>query len=103
MVEHRARGSWSLDGDPRGFFGGGDNGVSCVSRSFCIAVGQLFDSDSRLVTLRWDGSAWSVVEPVPGAEPVFNAVSCTSKSFCMAVGDPEPETEAPNSSADRRS
>lgn len=99
VLEHRARGSWSRDGDPRGFFGGGASGVSCVSRSFCMAVGQLFDSDSRSVTLRWGGSAWSVVEPVPGAEPVFSAVSCTSKSFCMAVGESEPETEAPNASA----
>jgi hypothetical protein len=72
-------------------------GVSCVSATFCMAVGS---SDSGFdhsgITLlgpiatfagRWDGSAWQVLPtPAVGASPVLDAVSCASPTFCVAVG-----------------
>jgi hypothetical protein len=50
--------------------------LSCVSLSYCIAVGD--------DTMRWNGVEWSRVElPVSGS---LVGVSCVSTSMCMAVG-----------------
>ncbi|HUI02746.1 MAG TPA: hypothetical protein VLZ77_04340 [Acidimicrobiales bacterium] len=60
--------------------------VSCVSRSFCVAV----DAFGRAFTYR---GSWSEAEPIdPDSAQVGNglglsAVSCTSSTFCMAVDD----------------
>lgn len=63
--------------------------VSCVSQSWCVAVGN-----SRGVLVRqtlvllWDGSSWSVV-PSPNLGDGSNSllsVSCLSPSSCIAVG-----------------
>ena len=90
VVERGAGQSWSFDAQAQAI-GAGDNGVSCVSKSFCMTVG--------LGVMRWDGSAWSA-EPVQDAEnAIFDAVSCSSKSFCIAVGDTESDSEARDSSA----
>ena len=65
------------------------SGVSCVSESFCFAVGsRLRRLVSHTLVERWDGKAWSVV---PTTEPgdrrsTLAGVSCASKSFCVAVG-----------------
>lgn len=58
-------------------------GVSCSSRSVCLAVGGV-DSDPGTfpLTERWNGMRWSVASVVRRAA----AVSCTSTSACMAVG-----------------
>jgi hypothetical protein len=67
------------------------SGVSCVSATFCMAVG-FHDSG---VTLRgqtlvesWNGATWSIVpSPSPGAwDNVLTSVSCVSASSCTAVG-----------------
>src|ERR1019366_10052579 len=72
-------------------------GASCVSSSFCMAVGT-FDTKSNAASLitRWNGNTWAVVPSsdtgattrslVP-ADNALNVVSCASVSFCMAVGD----------------
>ena len=74
--------------------------VSCVSPSFCVAVGAA-DSEGRLVSLvgagyaggralveTWNGSVWSIVPTPAGAAAlsILNGVSCVSTSFCVAVG-----------------
>jgi hypothetical protein len=72
-------------------------GVSCVSTTFCMAVGGSdYGLDSTQTTLlgpvetsaeRWDGSSWTVIPtPTAGANPELEAVSCTSETFCVAVG-----------------
>lgn len=38
------------------------NGISCISKTFCIAVGTLNGSSS--LAERWNGSTWGV-EPIP--------------------------------------
>ena len=72
--------------------GTSDNGlleVSCVSVSFCVAVGYQ-DSGSAYLTLveQWDGTSWSTVtSPSPGTNGnVLYSVSCVSVSFCVATG-----------------
>jgi hypothetical protein len=67
-------------------------GVSCVSTSWCMAVGrQQFVSQPYVLSIgeKWDGSAWTLV----GTDPAFGSlnarlsgVSCTSSSMCVAVG-----------------
>jgi hypothetical protein len=66
-------------------------GVSCVSRSLCVAVGSLTPAGGTQVALaeRWNGARWSVDRSArpsaPGAS-ALSAVSCTSRRFCIAVG-----------------
>jgi hypothetical protein len=68
--------------------------VSCVSASFCEAVGTHFDSAGNQVNLAemWDGTSWTIqATPSPQSQfgPVADdlfGVSCVSASFCEAVG-----------------
>ncbi len=64
-------------------------GVSCVSRSWCMAVGGPDQGNGGLFAERWQGSKWSVVRaPLPSGASAsgFNGVSCTSQRACTAVG-----------------
>src|SRR5690242_12047252 len=64
-------------------------GVSCVSRSFCMAVGsRLRRLVGQTLVERWDGAAWHIVPTLAPADRRSNltAVSCSSPSFCAAVG-----------------
>jgi hypothetical protein len=69
------------------------SGVSCPSRTTCIAVGSSGGDYPSALAERWDGSRWHVI-PVPtpgGAQDSFlSAVSCTSASACTAVGEYDP-------------
>jgi hypothetical protein len=63
-------------------------GVSCVSGSFCMAVGDFLSpagNDSALAEA-WNGANWRVLRSAEAAG-FLDAVSCTSVSFCMAVGE----------------
>ena len=70
-------------------------GVSCVSSSFCVAVGD-DEPAGTYYHLEWNGSAWSPMPPPPD-QTLVSEVSCTSASFCMSLGDvaggTAPETE----------
>ncbi len=48
--------------------------ISCVSRSYCLAVGS--------EALLWNGSAWTATGPVSN----LYGISCVSATFCMGVG-----------------
>jgi len=67
------------------------NGVSCVSATDCIAVGEQAGGTATgtLVSAlieSWNGTAWSVVpSPQPGNRALYG-VSCTSAARCTAVG-----------------
>jgi hypothetical protein len=70
------------------------NGISCRSKSFCIAVGYVHIGSGRIkqTTLAelWDGSRWSVLAtPNPAAtrSNELLGISCTSRVACVAVGD----------------
>jgi hypothetical protein len=71
--------------------------VSCVSTTFCMAVGRqnvIYSNFSatyidQTLTRMWDGSAWSVVQsPNMGTAErnLLVSVSCVSPTFCKAVG-----------------
>jgi hypothetical protein len=64
------------------------SGVSCVTTSFCVAVGSVDVSSAAPLIEQWNGTAWSVAQSSPlSTTPTFlSGVSCTSASFCMAVG-----------------
>jgi hypothetical protein len=64
-------------------------GVSCVSRSFCVAVGsRLHRLVSHTLVERWDGTSWRIMPTVGPADSRSNltGVSCVSPAFCAAVG-----------------
>jgi hypothetical protein len=65
--------------------------VSCVSSSFCMAVGQYgYFGGGGTFADEWNGSAWSNVPvvPVPASnQSTMNAVDCVSALACQAVGD----------------
>lgn len=70
--------------------------VSCVSATFCMAVGSTdngLDGAQQPLGLetsaeRWDGSTWTVIPtPAAGPNPALEAVACASATFCVAVGE----------------
>ncbi len=60
------------------------NGVSCVSRHFCEAVGYSAGGRPGAGGEEWTGSAWQP-QAIPGSA-YLTAVSCVSADFCAAVG-----------------
>ena len=66
--------------------GSGLNGVSCVSATFCEAVGYTVNSSGYVgVALDWNGSTWTN-QTLPPSVSALGGVSCVSTTFCMAVG-----------------
>jgi len=67
--------------------GGALEGVSCLSSTFCMAVGYVQAWDfARALAERWDGLGWSIQPtPKPPISRVLD-VSCTSTIACTAVG-----------------
>jgi hypothetical protein len=78
--------------------GGGFTSLSCISDTFCVAVGGGSNGDSGALTsgsgvaVSWDGAAWSdptVYYPAPASgpvtAPVLPAVACTSGPICVIV------------------
>ena len=65
-------------------------GVSCVSASFCVAVGSREPgAATQTLALAWNGSAWTIQStPNAGTDQtnILYDVSCVSASFCVAVG-----------------
>ncbi len=69
--------------------------VSCVTASFCEAVGEHFNISGNQTALaeQWNGTSWKIqAVPLPPPElgsdtrEILNSVSCVSASFCEAVG-----------------
>lgn len=64
--------------------------VSCVSESWCVAVGDYSIASEELLALKWDGAAWTqmtVPAPSGGSYVTWSDVSCVSASWCVAVGE----------------
>ncbi len=59
-------------------------GVSCVTPTHCVAVGQYGENDGRNLVESWNGTKWSVVANPHGYALI--AVSCATSDFCVAVG-----------------
>jgi hypothetical protein len=72
--------------------GGSLAGVSCVSNTFCVAVGDWFDGVNQEHPLveSFNGSSWSVQTAAePAAQSGLSAVSCATAVACLAVGGDE--------------
>ncbi len=73
----------------------GLNGVSCVSATFCAAVGSQGDSAHLSrgdvpLTMIWNGARWrKTATPLPTGWPEGElfSVSCVSARYCAAVGE----------------
>lgn len=93
--------TWSVVSSPltSGAYNNGLSGISCLSTSWCIAVGlaEAAAVPSSTLIEQWNGSTWSIVpSPNPGTEAGTNtgtglnndldSVSCTTISSCIAVG-----------------
>jgi hypothetical protein len=69
--------------------------VSCASRSYCAAVGNIGQdlasaaNAGRPAVFRWNGGAWAL-QPVPalakGKAGAFSDIFCRSAASCAAVG-----------------
>jgi hypothetical protein len=67
-------------------------GVSCVSKSFCNAVGNSLTSTLGLVSLgeTWNGKSWTIRSTPSGTQTIGSTlfdVKCHSRTSCLAVGD----------------
>ena len=65
--------------------------VSCVSTTFCAAVGYV-DGPQRVLAAHWNGKSWTL-DKLPAsisAQTQLTSVSCVSTTFCVAVGDGAP-------------
>jgi hypothetical protein len=66
------------------------HGVSCVSETACIAVGDYISEKENLTLAEdWNGTKWSLQETPNPETTTFNAllgVSCVEAALCTAVG-----------------
>jgi hypothetical protein len=61
--------------------------VSCVSPTFCFAIGSTGSGGIETLAMTWDGAAWTILlSPNPAAENDLESISCTSSTECVAVG-----------------
>lgn len=104
LVERWDGSRWTIEPSPNPTANGNNlqdtlAGVSCVSASFCVAVGEISTSSVILpLALVWNGHAWTrqLVPTNRGSiVSLLGAVSCGSESACTAVGGWEPST-SPN-------
>lgn len=85
---------WTIQTTPG--VGGNLNGVSCVSASACIAVGE--SSSGRTLAEAWNGADWTVqTTPNPPGTPnsVLSGVSCRTADRCTAVGESSGSVQGP--------
>ena len=64
--------------------------VSCVSVTFCVAVGSSYDGNyNHTLVLAFDGTSWTKAtspDSSPTEDNFLSSVSCTSGTSCVAVG-----------------
>ena len=90
-----AAATWSIAPSPNASSSGSTSGqldaVTCVSATYCTAVGSSIGPYGYNPTLveSWDGSTWSIV-PSPNVSSssasVLSGVACVSPTNCTAVG-----------------
>lgn len=67
-------------------------GVSCLSATDCMAVGDYESSAKRVLTFAeaWNGTKWRLLPGTPNVkheqESIFNDISCATPARCVAVG-----------------
>lgn len=66
--------------------------LSCVGKSFCIAIGSVNGSDGSgdLYQWLWNGDVWSTAQDTGLPVTDVNSLDCPSDSFCvMGTGSPQ--------------
>jgi len=93
LVEQWNGSSWAVlpSPTPPGFAWSVLNGVSCSSRTSCIAVGYSQPSSGNAFMLAegWNGVEWTMLtvpEPAGATQSSLASVSCAPASGCVAVG-----------------
>jgi hypothetical protein len=85
--------SWNLTkwGGPSGTTSTVLTGVSCVSRSSCVAVGEIATAKTSVAAaLTWNGAKWTVTKvpgPGTGKVSIFYGISCPAAGNCTAIGE----------------
>jgi hypothetical protein len=64
-------------------------GVSCPSRTACVAIGT--NDAGQTIVEQWDGANWQNA-PAPGGSGSLNAVACGSSDACTAIGSIQRES-----------
>lgn len=92
LAEHWDGNAWTLRSTPKApggsslVTGDGLSGVSCLSPTFCVAVGA-----PHLAEI-WNGTTWTLENT--GSDGQLDAVSCTSRTSCVGVGATDGEIPA---------
>ena len=95
VAQSAAAAGWSIERAPQPARSDDSEllGVSCTSRSDCVAVGRsIVPSTGNPIPVveHWNGATWSIQRtPIPTASGwggVLSAVSCTESTACIAVG-----------------
>jgi hypothetical protein len=92
LVEQWTGSAWKTVGTPAattttGIIAGQ---VSCVSKMYCIAVGDNYVNTTGGAS-RWDGSKWHTTKVASaGVHSLLWSVSCATDTSCMAVGSSGP-------------
>jgi hypothetical protein len=80
---------WSLENmqNPSGALDVDPSGVTCLSSSWCVAVGEI-DIPGTPIIENWNGTSWSVTpSPTVSDRNGLLSVSCKSTSTCEAIGN----------------
>jgi hypothetical protein len=88
--------AWSVTPSPAGAHL--VDGVSCVTSSECVAVGNYFTgtTDQNLIE-SWDGSSWSITpSPPAGGGSQLSGVFCINLTSCVAVGESTNDVATPS-------
>jgi hypothetical protein len=88
LVERWNGRSWSVQRTPSGAPFAALNGVSCVSRTRCMAVGALTNRSFHSIAEGWNGRVWSLERTAaPPGGSVLWGVSCVTRMDCVAAGE----------------
>jgi len=92
LVERWNGTAWSIESVPApgGTTGSFLYGISCLSASDCVAVGDYSKGSATLTLVEgWNGTKWSLQRShnPSGNDAVLGSVSCVSATVCTAVGD----------------
>ena len=102
LIEYWNGTSWAVQTSPNpsGATSSSLLGVSCVSSSVCIAVGDYYNASEVRLSLAeaWNGVSWTV-QPVPNrtgaTKNILLGISCSASTSCSAVGGDYPSGGGP--------
>jgi hypothetical protein len=80
--------TWTLSTPPSDNDGGASNSlyaVSCVTVTFCVAIGVDSSQGGTIYALSWNGNTWAQMPPLADTSGLLGDMSCTSPTFCMLV------------------